>query len=148
MSTWLVIASATTALIYDITKQKKQEAHFHPALLKELTHADSRLRTTDLVSDNPKGRMGQGSLAPHSDPQQNEFAHFAKELGHFLDKEFVKQHYKDIVICAAPHFHGLLNGNLSDKVKAAVKHHVQKDYIPLPKDKLNAVILDIYNGKL
>jgi protein required for attachment to host cells len=147
MVTWLVIANSTKALIYDISKPAEPgQAHYR--LLKELSHPESRLKTSELTSDRPghyqSSGSSRGAYAAHSDPHHNEILAFAKEVSHYLDTAQEKNQYANLVLCAGPHFHGLLNQALSAKTASTIKKHIEKDYLPLPDKKLNEVIEGIY----
>jgi len=150
MTTWLVIANSTDAYIYNITQTAPNKSHHHP--IKELSHQESRLRTSDLVSDSA-GRQ-QSQSAPQSayeantNPHEKEIQHFAKEIAHYLDAERNQNHYKHLIICAAPHFHGLLNESMTKQTALLVKKHIEKDYIPLPKAELFEVVEKIYQHNL
>ena len=153
MSTWLVIASSTNAFIYDISKPtvpKPGKPHYQ--LLKELAHPESRSKASELVSDGPghykSSGSGKGAFVAHADPHENELNSFAKEIAHHLEAERTKNSYKQLVICAAPHFHGLLDQSLSKQTGLLVKKHIQKDYVPLSKEQLHEVIEKIYHEPL
>ena len=148
MVTWLVIANSTQAFVYDITKNNEPgQPHFH--LLTELSHPESRLKTSELTSDRPGHYQGSGSsrgaYSAHSDPHHNEIQAFAKEIAHYLDSAREKNSYKQLILCAGPHFHGLLNQALSSKTASLIKKHIEKDYVPLSEKKLHEVIEGIYN---
>ena len=136
MITYLVIANATTAMIYEVTHhiQKQEKPIFQ--LLKTLSHPESRLKTSELVSDRP----GSLNTTPH-DHEQDVFAH---EVAHFLDAARAKNQFQQLILCAGPHFHSLLNKALSKQTEALVKKHLQKDYVPLPQKELQEVVERIY----
>ena len=138
MITWLVIANSSKAFVYDITQKEApgtKKPHYHSVI--ELSHSASRLKTSDLVSD------GHGEPAPHSDAHENEFQNFAREIAHYLESERSKNSYKQLVLCAGPHFHGLLNQTLSKQTALMIKKHIEKDYIPLHTKELSEVIESI-----
>ena len=138
--TWLVIANSVEAKIYHITKQEH-------TLVKTLTHEQGRLKSSELTADKQgaykSGSSVHGQFAPHTDPHEEEHIVFARELAHFLEHSHQQNEYKELILCAAPHFHGLVNKALNKGVHSSIVKSIEKDYIPLPKDKLEAVIKTI-----
>jgi protein required for attachment to host cells len=157
MTTWLVIANATKAFIYDVSKDIHREVlpggrkAAHRALI-ELNHEKSRLKTSELVDDDQghyqSGGVSRGKYEAHSDPHHQEQEHFAKEVAEHLESERLKNHYENLVLCAGPHFHGLLNKYLSKQTAQHIKKHIEKDYVPLPEHQLQEAIEHIYNELL
>lgn len=135
---WLLICNATRACIYDITKGKSHH------LLHTLSHPKGRLKDSDLVNYQmghfgPKGE-GPGVHAPHTDPHETELIHFSEEIADFIDGEKSKNHFEQLIMCAEPHFQGLLNKSFSDQVKKVVSDHILKDYLPLPEAELKEMV--------
>jgi protein required for attachment to host cells len=154
MVTWLVIANSTSASIYDITKPEYPGAQHdsHYKLVTELSHEKSRLKTSELVDDKPGHYQGSGSsrgaYSSHTDAHENEIQFFAKDIAHYLETAREKNSFKQLILCAGPHFHGLLNHALSKQTALLVKKHIEKDYIPLSDKKLHDVIETIYKMPL
>lgn len=150
MSTWLIVANSTEALIYDITQTAPHVSHHRP--IKEFSHQESRLKTSDLMSDGAGRYQAQGgpksSYEPSTNAHEKEIQHFAKELAHYLDAERNQNHYKHLIICAGPHFHSLLNASMDKHTALLVKKHIEKDYIPLPKAQLHEIVEKIYQDNL
>ena len=153
MITWLVIANATHALIYDISKSHINDTpklSFHP--LKELLHQESRLKTSELISDGVGRNHSMSSPASAYEPpmtaHEKESHNFAKELADYLDSERNQNHYKQLVVCAGPSFYHLLHQALTKQTALLVKKHIEKDYVSLPKTKLNDVIEMIHQESL
>lgn len=150
MSTWLVIANSTEARIYDITQTAPKVPHYHP--IKAFSHGESRLKTSELMSDGNGSYQSQGgpksSYEPSTDAHEKEIQHFAKEIAHYLDAERAHNHFKHLILCAGPHFHHLLNEAMSKQTALLVKKHIEKDYIPLPKAQLHEIVEKIYQDSL
>jgi len=158
MITWLVIANSTNAFIYDISKPTLPEHqasgshkhHYH--LLTELSHPGSRTKISDLVSDRPghyqASASHRGAYGAHTDAHENELHQFAKEIAHHLDAERNKNSYQRLIICAAAHFHHLINEGLSKQAASLVIKHIEKDYVPLNEKQLHDVIESIYREVL
>ena len=86
-STWLLIANTEKALIYQIVRKKY-------SLVKILTHAESRLKTSDLVTDKPghyQTSTTRGQFIPPTDLHENEHKVFARELAHYLKESQQKK---------------------------------------------------------
>lgn len=150
MNTWLIIANSTEALIYNITPADPHKKHFDP--LKELSHQESRLKSSELGNDENGRYQSQSApksaYEPSTTPHEKEIQHFAEELADYLDAERNQNHYKHLVLCAAPHFYGLLKAALTKQTAALVKQHIDKDYIPLSKAELHERVKEIYQHNL
>ena len=149
-TTWLIICNATKACIFDITKVKtlQPETSF-PELIETLIHPKGRMKGVDLVSDKP-GHYGTqngagGKFISKAHPHEGELTAFAEEISKYLTHTQQENAYQKLIICAEPHFHGVLEKHLSHQVAKLVQEYIQKDYIPLPKNDLRAVIQEIQN---
>lgn len=147
MNIWIVVASSTKALIYKITKTRL-EGESAPSLIKTLTHPESRLKETELLTGSLQGHhtspfSTQGTYEHHADVHREEQMKFARELAHILNQEFNEHHYEHLIICAEPRFYGLLKEVLSEQVLGALLKHIPKDYIPLPENELNTMLKSI-----
>ena len=145
--TWLVIASVTETFIYDITAHQEKHAHaetFKPAMT--LSHPEGRLKISELVEDR-SGKPGtngvHGKYEKHDDPHEVELSKFAKEIAAVLEKGREENQYEQLILCASPRFHGVLNEHLSKGVAHLVMKHIQKDYAALEHKELNAAIKKI-----
>lgn len=131
-NTWLIVANASQATLY--------ETESHPStlkLLKEFIHPASRAKGSDLASDRPghfqaeaRGMEGttHGSFNEPIDPKEYEQERFAIELARELDAGRTANRYKNLIIVASPHFHGVLNKHMNEHVAGMVSRHVEKDY--------------------
>lgn len=138
--TWLVIANSVQANFYQLT-------HEEYSLLETLEHAEGRLKTHDLVSDKTghyrAGGTVRGAYGSTTDPHEEQHHLFAKEVADFLETKRQDKAYQHIILCAAPHFLGLLNKEMSEDVQAMIFETIAKDYIPLPAKELDKIIQDM-----
>jgi len=132
-NTWVLITNASTAFLYG-TERHKLLSGQRDALeqIKELHHSRSRQKDGEIVSDrlgNFSGKStGHGSFVDASDPKAFEAEYFAKELAQLLEAGRVDNKYKDLIIVSSPHFHGLLNKKINQKVSSLISSHIKKDY--------------------
>lgn len=138
--TWLVIANSVQANFYHLT-------HKDYSLVKTLKHAEGRLKTHDIVSDRPghyhAGNTVRGAYGSTTDPHEEEHIVFAREVARFLEAERLENAYQHIILCAASHFLGLLNKEMTKGVEAMIIEVIEKDYIPLPQKELDKIIQDM-----
>lgn len=142
---WLIIANSVAAKIYEITET-------HPTLINELNHPKSRAKSQELGSDRPgrykTSHAAHGEFTPPHDLHVEEHQHFAKELADLLNEQRKKNCYNKIILCAEPHFLGLINQALTKEVTVLITKVIEKDYITLPASQLNAVIQEIAHPHL
>jgi len=131
-NTWLIVANASQATLYETESKPKTLK-----LLKEYLHPASRAKGSELASDRPghfqaeaRGMEGttHGSFNEPIDPKSYEQERFAIELAGELEAGRTANSYKNLIIVASPHFHGLLNKHLNQHVAGMVSRHVEKDY--------------------
>lgn len=137
---WIVIASSTNAEIYLV--DGRDYSH-----IDSLSHPESLLKSGDLVTDRP-GRFNNdnsegGQYEPKMDAHKEQQFNFAREIAHYLEKHRQDNSYESLVLCAEPHFHGFLNQTINKQTKNLIIKAIEKDYIPLPKAKMQAVLKNI-----
>lgn len=139
-NTWLVVANASQASIYQTEQRPKTLA-----LVKEYLHPPSREKGEELASDRPGHFQGEavgmegtthGAFNEPTDPKAFEHERFAIELAKELDAGRTANSYKNLIIVASPRFHGLLNKSMNAHVSAMVGQHIQKDYTALSEKEL------------
>lgn len=139
-TTGLLLASSVEALIYKINQKAYQ-------LVETLSHQSGRLKSADLVSDKPghykTSHKTRGAFASPSDPHEHEHRIFAAQVADYLNQAVMVHQYQHLIVCAEPHFYGLLHQALSTESKQCIKKSIQKNYIPLPEPKRNQVIESI-----
>lgn len=137
MSTaWILVANSSVARLYANHGPKKGLKK-----LKELEHAASREKGTELTTDghgrhwggggsNGRGATanGRGAYTPSVEPKEVEHERFAQELARELEHGRTSNSYNRLIVVAAPGFMGMLNGKLSAHVKDLISDSLEKDY--------------------
>ena len=136
---WILVANASRARLFsaDATGDDWN-------LIDEFFHEESRAHAGDLTEqrDNPNA----GSLhkpQPEYEPQarkQIEFARFARELCHRLDRGVDNHAFEQLVIAAPPNFLGTLRNGLSTRVQSRVVLDLNSDFTNLPERELHGRI--------
>lgn len=137
MKTHILVANASEAKFYETERLGGKMD-----LVNEYSHAASREKRLDLVTDRP-GRCfaarGMGILRgayDESDPKEVEADKFAQQLAKIVIKICDSHHKDKMVIVAPPHFHGLLNKHYDEQAKGHITHTIEKDYTKMPMKKL------------
>lgn len=138
--TWVVIANSVKANIYEILKKDY-------SLIHELNHPSSCLKSQELTSSPPghyqTDHAARGQYVSSANAHKIEHQNFAKEIANFLEAHREKNQYQHIVLCAEPHFYGLLKQTMTGSVQALITKVIPKDYIPLTNSKLHIIIESI-----
>ena len=139
MSTWILVANATTATLYSRSTLDQK-----PARIRELVHPESRMKNAELSSDRA-GHMqssgdGHGARQPRSEPKQNEAEHFARELAQVLLRGRTAGDCQKIVLVAPPAFLGLINAALDGPTAKLVTAHFEKDYTQVGEAQLATLL--------
>lgn len=124
---WVATANANTCRIYNYDKN-----HSTLSLLKEITHPEMKLKTSDtLTTDRPghyqTSESARAAYSPHMDAKEIEIDNFSREIVEELDKGRKTNSYEKLILIASPHMHGLLNHHLNNHVKERVINNIQKD---------------------
>lgn len=131
---WLLVANGNSAFIYDFSNRENLDS-LEASLIKSFDDPDAKLHSADLGSDESGRYKSKGArsspYAPDTSLHDAEVLNFAHEINDFLTKEHKQNKYQQLVICAEPHFLGILEKHLSKQAKDSIKKHIQKDYIPL-----------------
>ena len=135
MRTWILLADAASARLY-VSSERPGDW----TLLRQLEHAESRMRPSELLSDKP-GRVKQstGSRAALEAPtprKKVEAERFARELAQVLDEGVVSGGCERLVLVAPPAFLGILRDKLPPRVAARVSDVIEKDYLHLDQPTL------------
>ncbi|BBD77380.1 host attachment protein [Hydrogenophilus thermoluteolus] len=125
--TWVVVANASTAKIYQALNAKGELA-----LITTLSHPESRLRNQDLVTDKQKEHHNGGAATPHDgeriSPKAVEAQRFAHEIAAYLKEGRVQQQFERLIVAAAPQFKGVLIAALDAATAKLVEKSIDKDY--------------------
>ena len=130
MKTWIVLADAATARLYEAGGPRGKWT-----LVSELQHPESRAKAAELVTDKP-GRVKQSkgyrsAMEPGTPPKKVEVEKFARQLAKALEDGRVRESYQRLVLVSPPGFMGILRAHLSDGVQKLVAALVEKDYLHL-----------------
>jgi protein required for attachment to host cells len=127
---WLVVANASVAKIFAVSKQFGQPRQLK--LIQELNHPASRLRSKDLITDRSgvyrTNRGIGGGHAQDYDPKVIEMDKFAKEMAETIDYARTLNRFNKLIIVATPHFYGLLDKHLTSSIKDLIRKVIRKDY--------------------
>jgi len=131
--TWIMVANASQAKLF-ANHGPKQGLQ----LIKEFIHPESRVKTSNLVSDRSGANSGpgHGAFVQATDPKHHEAERFAQEVAKELDHGRVKNAYDRLILVASAPFMGLVNACLPGQVRSKVSESIDKDYTRLPVKKL------------
>lgn len=139
--TYLVIINTNVCRIYEYQKSAPMLS-----LIKELSHPESRLKVSEgLVSDKrgrykPGPAKGRGAYSPRTEVKEVEFINFAREIAKELNHARVENKYDQLIIVGAPHMSGLLMQQLNKNVKDLIIKTLDKDIIQLNMKELEAYL--------
>lgn len=127
MKTWVVVASAARARVFEIEGRKKPLKE-----LFDLVHPEERLYRRDLKTDKhgrAYDRVGgqRHTVETPVDPKEKENIDFARQLLDRLDRERYAHHFENMYLVSPPHFLGLLRDNMSDGLARTVQGTLIKD---------------------
>ena len=125
MSTWVVVTDSRRARVFESSAAD-------PALkeIKDLLNPLSHQQVPDERGQGAAGRSGtQHGLESRTQPKQHDAQQFVHEISSFLHKEHAANHFKDLLLVAAPEWVGHLQQALHDSVKAVMQKPVQKDLV-------------------
>jgi protein required for attachment to host cells len=137
MTHWILIADAADARIFSIAG-RVEPLH----LVREITNKDGRLRTQNLVSDEPGRTASPGAAGTRSamDPKTN--AHedaantFVRKLADQLHYDLEQKAYSSLSLVAPPHMLGQLRESLHKDVAHHVRSSLAKDLTHVPVSQL------------
>lgn len=136
--TLIIAANASVAKIFSINLRGEAELK----VIDKLAHPESRAKGRQLYSDRSgdfhPAEATMGIHAAHSNPKEDEWNKFAKQVADYIDKH--QQQYKNIIICASPHFEGLLNKNIEKLIEKKIIKRITKDYTHLNSQELIDII--------
>jgi protein required for attachment to host cells len=125
---WVVVCDGAKARLFEV---RPDDPTFHPVGL--MLHAESRKKTSDLVSDHAGSCSSEGAsvhhnaLAPRNLPKAIEKEHFAHSLVSELDRARRSARFKEWILVAPPHFLGLMRKELTSELRKHLKATVDKD---------------------
>jgi protein required for attachment to host cells len=131
--TWVVIANGSLAHLYASDHHIKQLT-----LIETVDHPDSRVRTAAVASDRAgsfQAGSGHGDFE-HSLPKDQAMVEFARDIVEMLENARNSHRFQHLIICASPHFYGLINKSMPKGLAQMVRGHLGKDYTHLGVDEL------------
>lgn len=143
--TWIVVADGSRARFFEPGGDPRTLV---PSVQTEMTAAEARRPTRDLVTDRP----GRGFASARSDARHAlEPAHdihkmqkhdFTVRLAEVLDRAFGEGLFVRLVLVAPDRSLGELRSLLSARVKKAITHEVAKDLTGATPSQLHAFLVD------
>jgi protein required for attachment to host cells len=127
MKTWVVVASAARARIFEVDGRREP---LHEVM--DLVNPEDRLQTQALKSDKP-GRafdhMGghRHAVGTAIDPKEQVAIRFAKQVLDRLDADRHRGRFDSLCVVASPHFLGLLRDRMGNSLTRAVRGEVIND---------------------
>lgn len=132
---WIITLNAVHSKIYDYHLNKRSLN-----LIKELEHPQSRIKSSELVTDHPGSYKTGGSIRGacewHNDPKKVEIDHFIKSIADELALGKNQHQYDELIIFATPSIVGLLIQHLNKQVSQCIIGRVKKDYVNLDLNEL------------
>ncbi len=128
-TTWIMVANASQAKLF-ANHGPNKGLHF----VKELSHPESREKTSNLVSDRSGSHTGtgHGAFVQATDPKHHEAERFAQEVTRELDDGRLNNAYDRLILVASSPFMGLVNSRLPELVRSKLSEIIDKDYTRLP----------------
>jgi len=135
--TWFLVADASQAKLFSAYRARiiQSEDTELLELIAEYTHAASRKKNGDLVTDR-QGDFGLGTFVEETPPKTHEAEMFALELIKYLETGRKDAQFRDIIIVAPPTFMGLLHKYMPPAMQKLILQTIEKDYTQLSKQAL------------
>lgn len=125
---WVLVANASEASLY--VDDARGDLH----LVRRHEHPQSREKNIDLTTDingrkpgGGRGADGRPGAEPQTQPKEVEHQRFARLLATDLERGRVDHAYAKLVLCAPPHFLGLLRNSLDKQTLGQVECSLDKD---------------------
>lgn len=118
----------------------------HPAqltLLKEISHPETKLKTSQLISDRAghyQAGTAHGAFSPRHDAKEIEIDNFSREIAKELNKERVNKKYDELIVISPSHMYGLLLQHINKHVKDLIIKDIQKDLFHLADHELLSLL--------
>lgn len=136
---WIVTANTNQCRIYNYHKTPEKLK-----LLKEIEHPENKLKTSELVSDQPghyaTAGTARGAFSQETDPDMVKRDEFARQLAHELEHEKNEQHYDELITIMPAEFEGMLFHHLNKQVKSRIKNNISKNLMHLSEHELLAYL--------
>lgn len=137
---WILVADSAHARILATTARTAM-----PTEVTRLEHPESRLKESELVSDQP-GRSreprAQGHAMKEASATAQEESVFAGEIVRTLDKARQEGRFNSLVLVASPHFLGVLRQKLNGPLEKSVIQSIDKNLV---NESESVIHQNIYN---
>jgi len=139
---WVLAGESSRATIFTMSSRN--------ADLEEVqcfAHTAARQKEQELTSDLPgqgfdgKGG-GQHALSSKGGKKEQEALDFAKTLCDTLEEGRLQGRYKELVLCAGPHFLGLLRQNLTTPTSHCIIAEIDKNIVKAPLEDIRQHVHD------
>ena len=135
---WIIVANASNAKIYQAPRATLLNGRSHLKLVKTLTHPESRKKEGELTASNSE----HGNIPESANPKLQEHKIFAKEIVNEIEEARKTQDFDDIIISAPAAFLGHMKQQMSNCVKTLISTTIEKDYTQCDESQLNNHIGD------
>lgn len=137
-NTWVVVADAARARIFDRHNGELRECH-------DLTHPESQLHDGDLRTGgkgevNKSAGISRRQTEPAETAGQRHAERFAKELADFLRQARVKGDFSKLVLIAEPKILGRMRDNLDGATAKAVVRTIDKNLTRHDTDQIREAV--------
>lgn len=127
MKTWVVVASAARARIFEVNGRREP---LHEVV--DLVNPEDRLQAQALKSDKPGrafDRVGgqRHAMGTAVEPKEQIAIRFAKQVADLLDADRHRGRFEGLCVVAPPHFLGLLRDHMGSSLTRAVRGEVTND---------------------
>lgn len=134
--TWITIADTVNCRIYQSNGKPN-----HLALVKEMTHPQSKLKDVDLTSDKSgcykTTATNQTVYSQQTDPKKVEIDNFARSIAEELNNGRNDHAYERLIVVAPPHMNGLIFHHTNKYVNHLVTHNLKNDVMHLSELELS-----------
>jgi len=142
MKTWVVVADAARARVFDVDGKTKAIAE-----VMDLSHPASLQHASEMASDAPgmssvKGMPSKFGMEEIVSPKEEEAIRFAKQVAEALQHGLAD--YEHLYLIAAPHFLGLLRKDLDKAVQAKVVKEIDKDLTKHTVEDIRAHVPELF----
>jgi protein required for attachment to host cells len=128
MKTWVMVADATRARLFELTGRQAPLTE-----LQALVWPEARLKGHEIESDRPgrafdsRGGGQRHAMAPGIEPKQEEAMRFARHLARLMQEGLDAHRFEQLCVMAPPQFLGLLRAEMGTSLKRAVASELVKD---------------------
>jgi len=139
---WVLVGESSRATLYAMASSRADLEEVECFLNTPARQHEQEL-TSDLPGQGFDGKGGgQHALPPKEGKKEKEAIGFAKTLCDTLDSARLKGEFNRLVLCAAPHFLGLIRHNLSGPTSQCLVAEIDKNIVKAPLDEISKLIHD------